>query len=282
MNFCFVILHYLTSKDTVDCINSILKLNSESQIVVVDNGSKNGSIEIVKNAFKDKLNIHFIENDENLGFASGNNIGYEYAKNELHSDFIAVINNDIIVDSPDFIELVYDTFVKTQFYVLGPDIESLVDHGHQNPMISDDLNIKYIKREIVRYKLLYLISKLGIYDILKKSVSNEKEKTTKNIKLDYCENVQLHGSFLVFSTRFIENEDMCFRPGTFLYLEEAILFNYCLKMHYKTVFNPNIHVYHKEDSSTSSQFNIQKEKREFVFKNMIRSLKVLENVIKHS
>ena len=49
MNYCFVILHYKTEKDTIECINSIKKLSGNYSIVVVDNASNNGSIEAVEN-----------------------------------------------------------------------------------------------------------------------------------------------------------------------------------------------------------------------------------------
>ena len=48
--------------------------------------------------------IHFIESGENLGFAKGNNIGFHYAKYELHSDIIILANNDLIFEQVDFMD----------------------------------------------------------------------------------------------------------------------------------------------------------------------------------
>jgi len=76
MEFCFVILHYKTAEDTIECVNSINRLNDECSIVIVDNASNNGSIEKVENEFKTLSNVTIIKNRENVGFAAGNNVGY--------------------------------------------------------------------------------------------------------------------------------------------------------------------------------------------------------------
>ena len=48
--FVFVILHYKTEKDTIECIESIKKLSYKNiEIVIVDNGSQNGTGENLKN-----------------------------------------------------------------------------------------------------------------------------------------------------------------------------------------------------------------------------------------
>lgn len=282
LNFCFVILHYKTVEDTIDCVDSIDTLDEKCQIVIVDNASNNGSIEKVEEYVKNKPYIYVIKNKENVGFADGNNIGYKFAKNVLHADFIAISNNDIIIDSQRFIHQCMEAYKKNRYYILGPDIESMVDHGHQNPMIASEPNIKHIRKEIIRYQVLYILSKIGIYDLLKNTKNRVSKAEKMNLPLELAENVQLHGSFLVFSPLFIKKEELAFRPGTFLYMEESILFTYCKKMGYKTVFYPAIKVFHKEDSSTNSMFTATKHKREFVFKNMIRSLKVYYHVLKES
>ncbi len=274
MNFCFVILHYRTADDTIECIESIEKLNGVFNIVIVDNASNNGSIEEVEKLVGNRQNIYIIKNNKNLGFADGNNIGYHFAKNDLQANFIAICNNDTIINSDDFIQKCKELYEEKKYCLLGPDIESLIDHGHQNPMIVSEPNVRKIKKEILRYQILYALSKIGIFDFLKKGKSKVLKTEKRDVLLELAENVQLHGSFIVFSPKFIENEDIAFRTGTFLYMEESILFQYCKKMGYRTIFSPAIKVLHKEDSSTSSLFAATKQRREFVFKNMIQSLKV--------
>lgn len=279
MKFCFVILHYRTSSDTIECVKSIEAMNKKCAIVIVDNASNNGSIEKVEEYVKGKEETFIIKNTRNLGFAAGNNVGYRFAKYELRADFIAISNNDVIVVTKDMVSITQKLYADTRFYLLGPDIESMVNHGHQNPMKASEASLGIIKKEILRYSLLYFISRVGLYDLLRKKRQSD-NMMCSGIKAKNEINIQLHGSFIIFSPLFIEKENIAFRNGTFLYMEESILYRYCVSHNYLTLYSPEIRVLHKEDSSTDSMFNGNRQKREFVFKNMIQSLKVYINVLK--
>ena len=102
MELCFVILHYRTSEDTIECVRSIQELDGKYNIVIVDNASQNGSIEKVESIFSSDNKIFIIKNQKNLGFAEGNNIGYDYARKQLHATMVAVLNNDIVIKQNNF------------------------------------------------------------------------------------------------------------------------------------------------------------------------------------
>lgn len=283
MKYCFVILHYKTHKDTIDCVESIKGIKiadgDSCRIIIVDNASANGSVEILEERYKSDERVIFLKNTENMGFARGNNVGYAYAKNKEKADFILILNNDIIVKSTDILDKIKDSYEKNSFHIMGPDIVSMVDNNHQNPPCPTSTDLRAIKKDIIKFRLLILLSKLGIYDLLKKAknkpsnkkseVLRKKPQPAEGAKL----NCQLHGAFLIYSPLYIEKEKYAFYPGTFLYCEEPILYQHCVKKSYVTFFNPDIVVLHKEDSSTSFVNNSTKKKREFVFKHLIKSRK---------
>jgi len=60
---------------------------SPLEIIVVDNGSKDDSVEWIQSTFP---NVHLIANDRNLGFAAANNQALYVARGE----YIATLNND--------------------------------------------------------------------------------------------------------------------------------------------------------------------------------------------
>jgi hypothetical protein len=98
-----LILNWNGWQDTIECVESCLKLTySNFHILVIDNGSNDESESILRGRFPD---IEFIQTGENLGFAGGNNVGMKYAL-EQEADYIWLLNNDTVVDPESLSELV--------------------------------------------------------------------------------------------------------------------------------------------------------------------------------
>lgn len=92
-----VILNYNGALDTVMCIDSIEKMVYKNyEIVLVDNGSTDDSVAVLKRYIKNKshIKLKLIESKKNLGFAGGCNLGIHYCKYK----YVALLNNDIVVD----------------------------------------------------------------------------------------------------------------------------------------------------------------------------------------
>lgn len=83
------------------CLESLGEVVYDNyHIIVVDNGSTDGSFQKLKEEFK---NVEFIINDLNLGFAAGNNVAIKKAIGDGY-DYITLLNNDTKVE-PDFLSL---------------------------------------------------------------------------------------------------------------------------------------------------------------------------------
>ena len=68
-----VILNYNAGSLLLDCIESIKNTDyGNYEIIVVDNASKDNSHKECKKKFPE---IELIENDKNLGYCEGNNVG---------------------------------------------------------------------------------------------------------------------------------------------------------------------------------------------------------------
>lgn len=62
------------------------------ELIVVDNGSTDGTVEEIRQLSRQHTNVHLIANENNLGFAAGNNQGMATAAGE----YIVLINNDLV------------------------------------------------------------------------------------------------------------------------------------------------------------------------------------------
>lgn len=86
-----IILNWNNWQDTIACVESCLKLSwSNFNIIIVDNGSTDGSESVLKSRFPA---VTIIQTGTNLGFAGGNNIGIRQAL-ESGVDYIWLLNND--------------------------------------------------------------------------------------------------------------------------------------------------------------------------------------------
>ncbi|ETY72718.1 hypothetical protein LFAB_16125 [Lactiplantibacillus fabifermentans T30PCM01] len=83
-----IIVTWNNEADIEQCINSIIKFESDVQIVVVDNNSSDKTLQIV--GMISSKHIIVVELHENIGFARANNIGVRHAT----GDYILFLNPD--------------------------------------------------------------------------------------------------------------------------------------------------------------------------------------------
>lgn len=114
-----IILNWNGKEDTIECLESLKQITYPNyEILLVDNGSTDGSVKYFKEHYKE---IEIIENKENLGFAEGNNIAIKKAI-ERRTDYLLLLNNDTTVDPEFLTKLVNVAESNPKAGILGPKI----------------------------------------------------------------------------------------------------------------------------------------------------------------
>jgi GT2 family glycosyltransferase len=100
-----IVVNYNGRSLLEDCLDGLeAQVRPADEVIVVDNGSTDGSSELIHSRYPW---IKLIETGENLGFARGNNVGIRVSS----GDIVVLLNNDT-VPSPAFIERIVGPIEK--------------------------------------------------------------------------------------------------------------------------------------------------------------------------
>lgn len=112
-----IILNYNRRDRLKKCLDSIFKINYPNyEVVLVDNNSTDGSLEMARAGYSRSV---FIKNEENIGYSAGNNVGIRYALERM-ADYVLLLNNDTEVKSDFLLKLIEESEKNSQVGILSP------------------------------------------------------------------------------------------------------------------------------------------------------------------
>jgi GT2 family glycosyltransferase len=223
-----IILNWNGWKDTIECLKSLKKIGYPNyQIVLVDNGSTDESVFQLKNfCSEDNEGLIFLENQNNLGFAGGNNVGIKRAL-ENQADYVLLLNNDTTVE-PDFLtQLVKAAESDKKIGILGPKI-NFYDHKDRIWFLGGKIN-----RLLNKGTHLY-------YD----QIDSAENLPNKSFEVDY-----FTGCALLIKKEVIKKIGLMW-DGYFLYYEDTDWNLKAKKNGWKIIIAPKAKIYHKVSRST--------------------------------
>jgi N-acetylglucosaminyl-diphospho-decaprenol L-rhamnosyltransferase len=89
-----IIVNFRTKELTLDAARSVLSEPETSSVIVVDNGSGDGSREWLRAQLIDSDKANLIDAEENLGFGGGNNLGVRAAS----AEYVFLLNSDATLE----------------------------------------------------------------------------------------------------------------------------------------------------------------------------------------
>jgi hypothetical protein len=241
-----IILNWNGLKDTIECLESLKKINYPNyEVIVVDNGSEGNDADVLEERYGDYIRL--IRNKENLGFAGGNNIGIKYSL-EKGGEFFLILNNDVVVERNFLEPLVEDILKDEKIGIIGP-----VNYNYYQPskIISAGRRINFWKG-----------SNIEVFSL---------EEPT--------EVESLWGCCLLIKKDVIDKIGYFYEPY-FLFFEET---DYCLKARragFKIVCEPKSKIWHKVSSTldkipAATTYYFHRNKLLFITRNAPSYIKYL-------
>lgn len=214
MDVSIIIVNYNTRDLLKDCLISIYKHTTEIsfEVIVSDNGSVDGSIEMLKQEFSQ---VVLIENNANLGFGTANNRGLAVAKGK----YIFYLNSDTVLLN-NAVKFFYDYWEnsadKESLGALGCnllDADGKLTHSFESfpssKKILKDTTFDFLR--IVRLTLFFFLSES--FSFTKKPAA-QKERKAFYGTVDY----------IIGADLFLRNNESAqFDEEYFLYYEDTDL-----------------------------------------------------------
>ena len=231
MNVSIIIVNYKTPQLCISAIDSIFEKTKglEYEIIVVDNDSRDGSVEKLEAMFGSRIKV--INSGSNLGFGRANNIGIENSSGE----FVFLLNSDTLLRN-NAIKILYD-FIHSHenVGVVGANLFSATG----NPIHS------YIRDKLTleNEKTPGLITR--IYRKLTFASNNREFNSTGKPLQIYG---YITGADMMIRRTALEKSGQ-FDPEFFMYSEEAELTARIMKNGYLIWSVPDAEIYHLEHAS---------------------------------
>ena len=232
MKLSIVIVNYNVKYFLEQCLSSAKTAckNIESEIIVVDNNSVDGSVKMLKEKFSD---IILIDNKDNRGFAKATNQGIEISKGE----FILLLNPDTVVEEDTFSKCI--NFMEEHPDAGGLGVKMLDGKGKFLPESK-----RGMPTPIVAFYKVFGFSKFF-----------PKSKTFGKYHLSYLDKNKTHsieilaGAFMLVRKKVVDEIGLL--DETFFMYGEDIDYSYrILKAGYKNYYFPDTRIIHYKGEST--------------------------------
>lgn len=213
-----ITVNYNSWQDTCEMIASFQQHETYPyEVIVVDNASQGDDAERIAVLHSE---VTLVRSDRNLGFAGGNNLGYQYAKGK----YLFFLNNDVLLQGP----------------VLQPLVQRLQDKciGGLSPMIRfsyPPFEVQYYGHQ--KMSPITLKHTTPPYDVL----HPEKYLVDREVEV-------MHGAAMMLRRDVIERIGVM-TEVYFLFYEEFDWSYEILKKGYRIWYEPASVVFHKEGKS---------------------------------
>jgi GT2 family glycosyltransferase len=204
-----------------ECLDSLEKQDSFFEVIIVDNGSNDGSVDFIRENYPE---YNLIENQENLGFSKAVNQGLKL----VATDYVFILNNDVVLERDCINNLLNCIQSDDNIFAVA---SKMIQYDNKCKL--DDAGDEYT--------LLGWTRKVG--DGKSINLYNDKRET-----FSACAGAAIYRRNVFDSIGF-------FDENFFAYMEDVDI-SYRAKIHgYKCIYCPDAIVYHHGSGTTGSRYN---------------------------
>lgn len=223
MRVLIILVNYNSTQHTIECVKSLSnQIEDDIDIYIVDNASNEQEIEMLKSCHYKNLIIDF--QNQNKGFAGGNNVAIEYAIRNNYTH-VLLLNNDTVVPG-GFIQKLKQIINLNSDKVISPKI---LDYYNPNIILYAGGDISYWRGSV---KI--------------RGVGEVSTKYSDTRKITFA-----HGCCMVIPIDVIKNVGLL-PEDYFLYYEDVAYSADVLSYGYSIVYQGDLYIFHKESISTGS------------------------------
>jgi len=256
-----ITINYYSENLLQNFIESLLKQSFKNWcMVIIDSGSNTEITDLIENINDSRL--FSIKAENNPGYASANNIGFDFLKDNGLISFDSIVcfsNPDIILEDKDTISKLLSSMEKHNCDFIGPKI------------INEDGSIMLPHLKEGNYlKTFFHLGNNGLADRII-GYNKRLKKMTRAIRV-----FMLNGSFFIASANAFEKAGK-FDYKTFLYFEEEIFFRKVKDSGLRVIYEPSVNVRHFNSATvhallgTTGKKKIVYNSELYLIKNILKS-----------
>lgn len=239
LDLSVIILSYNTKDITSRCLSKLKvaqdycekKLHNKIQVIVLDNGSIDGSAHMIKSSFS---SVKLIISRENLGFSKGNNLAMKNVK----TPFILLLNSDVYLEEESLYKAIAYFRMNLNCDVLGARLNYAT--GNLQPSAGNLPSPANI---------IFWILGLSLVPLLNKLIPSFHPKDKKYFSKAHPAG-WIMGAFFMFKRQVLDNVGG-FDENVFMHMEEV---EWCKRIKdkgYQIWYVPQVSVIHLHGASTN-------------------------------
>lgn len=229
-----IVLYKTDINEITNVLEKLYKSPLNIKVFLIDNSP----VDLLRDLFKNQIEVEYIFTGENLGFGRGHNIAINRSK--VNSQFHLILNADIDFEMPILEKIFIYMKEHSEIGLLGPKVLNL------------DGTVQYT-RKLLPTPIDLIVRRFIPLKAINKYIDDRYElRSFNNDKI--VEMPFLIGCFLFINTKVFDKIDG-FDEQFFMYMEDIDL-SRRIHSHYKTIYYPEVYIYHSHERESYQNYNL--------------------------